>query len=209
MTPPSASHHADWLAVRIELLHGGHSGYLWPPPGREIAVGPKHSFAQLAAAIDEAFARWDLSHLHTFELPDGRLVAEEEYIAEGYQDDRLAVLDTALLVADTVTVGQQFTYVFDLGDCWTHRCTVLRDDFDPLDALGIPTDRPAPYWGWGIVPDQHGRLWREDNGEADPPTPPDELSNIGRHPNRVIVISEHESTIVLAADPDELTADES
>ena len=37
-------------------------------------VGPRHTFAQLAEAIDVAFARWDLSHLHVFELPNGRRV---------------------------------------------------------------------------------------------------------------------------------------
>jgi hypothetical protein len=201
VTPrPAAPHRADWLAVRVELLHGGHSGYLWPPPGREIAVGPKHTFAQLAKAIDQAFARWDLSHFHTFELADGRLVTEADYIAESCEDDQPAVLDTGLLVADAVKSGQQFTYVFDLGDCFTHRCTVLRDDFDPHDAVAIPTDRPAPYWGWGIIPDQYGRLWREDDGETVPPAPPAEMTDTGSHPNRIIAISEHESTIVLAAD---------
>lgn len=80
---------------------------------------------------------------------------------------------------------------------------MLRNDFDPLDALGIATDRPTPYWGWGTIPDQYGRLWRDDDGEADPLTLPAELDGIGCHPNRLIAISEHESTIVLTAEPAE------
>lgn len=45
-------------------------------------VGPGHTFEQFAEAIDAAFARWDLSHLHEFELPDGRKI--------GYPDDEFA-----------------------------------------------------------------------------------------------------------------------
>ena len=117
VTPLPAAHRADWLAIRVELLHGGYSGQLWPPPGRELAVGPKHTFAHLAAAIDQAFARRDLSHLHTFELPDGRLVSEEGYIAEGYEDDPPAVLDSALVVAG--------------GRAGVHLCLRPRRPLDP------------------------------------------------------------------------------
>jgi hypothetical protein len=34
---------------------------LWPRPGRIFAAARSHSFRQLAAAIDLAFARWDLA----------------------------------------------------------------------------------------------------------------------------------------------------
>jgi len=39
-----------------------------------MIVGPSHTFEQFAEAIDAAFARWDLSHLHEFELTDGRRI---------------------------------------------------------------------------------------------------------------------------------------
>lgn len=45
-----------------------------PPPGRIFIVGPSHSFAAYAEAIDVAFARWDLLHLHSFEFADGRVI---------------------------------------------------------------------------------------------------------------------------------------
>ena len=47
------------------------AGRLRPPPGRVFIVGPAHTFEQFAHAINAAFARWDLSHLHQFELADG------------------------------------------------------------------------------------------------------------------------------------------
>ena len=52
-----------------------------PPPGRIFIVRPSHTFAQLAEAIDAAFARWDLSHLHEFELPGGRRVGLSETLS--------------------------------------------------------------------------------------------------------------------------------
>jgi len=45
-------------------------------------VGPGHTFAQPADAINRAVACWDLSHLHEFELPDGRRI--------GFPDDKFA-----------------------------------------------------------------------------------------------------------------------
>jgi hypothetical protein len=58
-----------WLQIRVELLGGG-SIECDPPPGRDFIVGPTRTFAQLAEAIDTAFARWDRAHLHGFELTD-------------------------------------------------------------------------------------------------------------------------------------------
>ncbi len=62
-----------WLRIRVDLL-GGLEADLNPTPGRVLIVGPSHSFGELAEAIDMAFARWDLAHLHGFELADGRRI---------------------------------------------------------------------------------------------------------------------------------------
>ncbi|EON33575.1 hypothetical protein GTC6_07169 [Gordonia terrae C-6] len=64
-----------WLSVTVELL-GGRGIELWPCPGGVFAVGPAHTFADLATAVDDAFARWDRSHLSLFTLDDGRVVAD-------------------------------------------------------------------------------------------------------------------------------------
>jgi Plasmid pRiA4b ORF-3-like protein len=142
-----------WLRIRVELLGGGGVDCV-PSPGRIFLVGPSHTFEQFAEAIDAAFARWDLSHLHNFELKDGRLI--------GYPDDsfgpELVWLDHAKLkVAKELGPGDEFEYVFDLGDNWRHRCTVEPEKGDPVEEYGIVPNVPAPIWGWGSIPDQYGR----------------------------------------------------
>lgn len=142
-----------WLRIRVDLLGGG--GVLCvPPPGRVLIVGPGHSFRQFADAINAGFARWDLSHLHSFELADERLI--------GYPDDEfepdVVWLDHAKLkVTREVKRGDVFAYVFDLGDNWRHSCTVLAEKADPIDEYGIVPDGPVAIWGWGSIPDQYRR----------------------------------------------------
>jgi hypothetical protein len=59
-----------WLSVRVDLVSGRGDDF-WPRPRRIFAAAPSHTFAQLAHAIDTAFARWDLAHMHMFTLADG------------------------------------------------------------------------------------------------------------------------------------------
>src|SRR3712207_9578033 len=67
-----------WLQVKVDLLGGG-GVRCKPSPGRIFIVGPAHTFEQFAEAINAAFARWDVAHLHCFELADERLI--------GFPDD--------------------------------------------------------------------------------------------------------------------------
>jgi hypothetical protein len=60
-----------WLSIRVELVGGMHAHDLWPRPGRLLLARPGMTFRDLAVAIDTAFARWDLAHLHAFQLADG------------------------------------------------------------------------------------------------------------------------------------------
>jgi hypothetical protein len=142
-----------WLQIRVDLLGGG-GVRCDPAPGRVFIVGPRHTFQQLADAINGAFARWDLSHLHSFELADERLI--------GYPDDEfepdVVWLDHAkLTVAGEVKPGDVFEYIFDLGDNWQHTCMVLAEKVDPVEVYGIVPSDPAAIWGWGSIPDQYGR----------------------------------------------------
>lgn len=156
-----------WLSIRVELAEG-RGERLWPRPGRIFAAARSHTFAQLAEAIDDAFARWDRAHLHEFELADGmRLTTPyEEWDSVGpVEDDRRAKLSR-------LKPGEQFVYVFDFGDGWTHLCTVEPERIDPLEVLGIIPAVPLSHWGWGDMPDQYGRRWPGDDGESPPPANP-------------------------------------
>jgi pRiA4b ORF-3-like protein len=151
-----------WLSIQVELVEG-HGEECWPRPGRVFAAARGHTFKQLADAIDDAFARWDRSHLQEFTLtgktrlchpdPDFQI---EVGITEDYERAKLSRLHP----------GEQFVYVFDLGDDWAHLCTVGTDRIDPVEALGILPGKPLPYWGWGDLPDQYRRRWDSDDGAS-------------------------------------------
>lgn len=139
---------------------------MWPRPGRVFAAARSHSFAQLAEAVDAAFARWDLAHLHMYTLADGtNLSRATDWDGELPED----ALDSASTKLSRLNPGDQFAYVFDLGDDWAHLCTVGPERIDPLDTVGSQPQHPVPYWGWGTIPDQYGRHWDGDDGEAREP----------------------------------------
>src|SRR6266849_4147024 len=77
-----------WLSIRVELVEGRGERY-WPRPGRVFAAAINHSYGQLATAIDDAFARWDRSHLHEFEHADGTRIGthDPELDDEGVLDE--------------------------------------------------------------------------------------------------------------------------
>lgn len=163
-----------WLSITVELL-GGRGQRLWPRPGRTFALGPAHTFAELAEAINSAFARWDLGHLSVFTLNDGSIITDEfsaeELGSSEFGPIRETLDYTRAKVVSTVEPGDEFQFTFDLGDDWVHRCTVGTREVDPLSMFGDEPDRPVAYWGWGAMPDQYGRRWASDDGTE--PTPPE------------------------------------
>ena len=146
-----------WMTIRVTLLGGG-GIECDPAPGRTMLVGPRHTFADLAKGIDAAFGRWDLSHLHMFELANGRQISSPD-------PDWDVADEGALKVSAELGGGDRFVYVFDLGDNWTHACEVEDMDVDPVEVSGILPSEPVPIWGWGSIPDQYGRRWPDDTGE--------------------------------------------
>jgi hypothetical protein len=144
-----------WLQIRVDLLGGGGID-LDPAPGRVLIVGPGHSFEALAEAINAAFARWDLAHLHEFELADGRRIG---FPSDDVTPDLSWEDHSQLKVLSEVSPGEEFGFTFDFGDGWRHRCRVLEDKVDPREEYGpgpLPK-RPVATWGWGWIPDQYGR----------------------------------------------------
>ncbi len=158
------------LAITVELVHGSHADDLWPRPGRVLIASRSATFEQLATAIDDAFARWDRSHLHEFTLADGTVISPHHWRDSEEPDGSLDGSRTRL---GRLRLGEQFAYVFDLGDNWQHLCTVGPKLADPAETLGIVADRPLPCWGWGDIPDQYGRRWSGDDGSTPMPTAPD------------------------------------
>src|SRR5580692_12178040 len=110
-----------WMSIRVDLVQGQGEQY-WPRPGRIFAAARSHTFKEFADAIDDAFARWDRSHPQEFTLADQMRLClpDPDWEVEGelcgdYRQARLSRLRP----------GEPFVYVFDLGDDWTHMCTVM------------------------------------------------------------------------------------
>ena len=131
-----------------------------------------HSFGQLADAIDLAFARWDLGHMHAFTLADGTQVTPLDLWDGDAPDDSI---DSDTTKLSRLQPGEQFAYLFDFGDDWTHLCTVDPQRIDAIEVLGVGPGEPTPYFGWGDLPDQYGRRWEGDDGESTPPKRPARL----------------------------------
>lgn len=157
-----------WIAVTVELV-SGMGEYYWPRPGRVLLAKRSTSFRELARAIDAAFGRWDLAHLHRFALSDGAEVVPLDYWDDPSGDE----LDDARTSLARLRGGEMFGYEFDFGDSWEHVCTVDPERVDPEDVYGVVPPGPVVIDSWGSVPDQYGRRWREDDGEAEPPPQPD------------------------------------
>jgi pRiA4b ORF-3-like protein len=156
----------DGFSIKVELVEG-RGERCWPRPGRIFAAATVHSFAQLATAIDVAFARWDRSHLHEFKLDDGTRIG----IVDDESDIDDSVVDEQNLKLAHLKPREQFVYVFDLGDDWAHLCTVGDSAIDPVETVGLAPETPLPYVGWGAIPDQYGTAWSPDDGDT--PLPPD------------------------------------
>ena len=162
-----------WLSISVELVEG-RGTTLWPLPGRVFAVSKQHTFERFAVAIDDAFARWDRAHLHEFHLfaPGATFETRPTRVADPDPDWDFeeAVSPIATTKLSMLRLGQQFLFVFDLGDDWTHLCTVGEKLIDPAEAVGLDADvmpGPLPFWGWGSIPDQYGRRWNGDGGDEE------------------------------------------
>jgi|SRR5579859_1026374 len=156
-SPPRTgdSRGGGWLAIKVELIEGRGEQFS-PPPGRLFAAAPDHSFAELAHAIDRGFARWDLGHLHEFQLRDGSRIGVAD------EEDASDLLDERRTKLNRLVPGDVFIYVFDFGDDWTHQCVVSKNVIDPMETLATVPRAPTAFFGWGLIPDQYGRSSGDD-----------------------------------------------
>ena len=98
-----------------------------------------------------------------------------------------------------VKVGSRFEYIFDLGDEWTHACTV-EGHVDPLKVLGDIPDQPTAYQGWGMIPDQYWRQSDSQDGAPQPfpsgPLEEDRLGQFERRPAPLIDLDKLRQAVV-------------
>jgi hypothetical protein len=109
--------------------------------------------------INMAFARWDLGHLYAFAMRGG-----ERICLDPEDDDERDAARSKLGRRDK---DEMFSYEFDFGDSWEHRCTVIETGVDPSEAYGDRPDGPVAIWGWGDMPDQYGRRTPDGGDEED------------------------------------------
>jgi hypothetical protein len=159
----------SWLSIRVDLIEG-HGEHFWPRPGRIFAAARTHTLSSSPMPIDDPFARWDRSHLQEFTLADKTRLSIPD---PDWDLDDVVTLDFRKVKLSRLNPGDQFVYVFDLGDDWAHLCTVGPKRIDPQETLGIVPDRPLPYWGWGDILDQYRRQWDGDDGESPMPKDPE------------------------------------
>lgn len=149
-----------WRSITVELI-GRPGAELWPHPGRVLGLRDDHSFAQLSAAINTAFGRWEPATGALFHLPDGRMVGDAEW--DGAPAD---LVDHQLAVAELVEGGTEFRYLVG-STIWVHACRVDKQSFVPSSDAGLVPDVPFPLSGWGDVPDPYDRRWPEGEGESE------------------------------------------
>jgi hypothetical protein len=141
--PGTVAHvNEPWLKVQVEIVRG-RSKFLSPRPGRIFLVGPKHSFDDLAEAIECGFGRWDRSPRYEFRLRENRIAKP---LVEKPAD---------------YLKGQQecFAYLFDPVSNWEHICQVVELGEDWTQTFPAQSEEPYPTTidGWGSLPDQYGR----------------------------------------------------
>jgi len=155
-----------WLSVTVELL-GGRGEELWPWPGRVFAVGPSHTFKDLADAVNDAFARWDRAHLSMFILADGRVVTDVETGTEMAGSSTGPIRTTldieATTVARVLDPEAEFQFTFDLGDNCPPVCG-RRGEGRPGGGAGHPSRQAVAVLGVGhhpgpVRPQMGGGRW--------------------------------------------------
>jgi hypothetical protein len=133
------------LSIGVTLRSRGDQ-LLAAPPDRALVASPRHTFADLALAIDDAFGRWELGGRRVFVLADGTR------IGEGMADRRRGELfDYRRVRLQHLEGGERFVYTMDDGETWTHEC-LLVGAIDPDEVVPDRPGHPVVYQSVGRVP---------------------------------------------------------
>ena len=127
-----------WLSITVELVSGQGLRF-WPRPGRVFVASRSHTFAALATAINDGFARWDHAHLSRFTLTDSTTIADVDPFFDMSDDS----IDISTAKLSRLCPGEQFAYTFDFGDDWQHLCAVGDKRVDPEEVYGLEPSMPA------------------------------------------------------------------
>lgn len=142
-----------WLTIQVELI-SGRGEYYWPRPGRIFVARRSFTFRQLANAINLAFGRWELAHLHRFVLGDGTEIVPVAWWDEVGDD----AADDATTALSRLQLGEQFAYEFDLGDGWAPVACA--------EPAGDRASGPMRTLGRARTPDQRPRAGPSRHQEA-------------------------------------------
>lgn len=131
------------LAIRVTLRSCAGRALPAPWPERVMIASPRHTFADLALAIDEAFARWELGRRREFSFSDGFRAGET---ADGRR--RRDLVDDRRARLYRLQVGERFAYLADAGERWGHECSVV-GWIEPDEVLLDGPSHPVVYQAVG------------------------------------------------------------
>jgi hypothetical protein len=132
----------------------------WPyPVWRDIAVRGDATFIDLHNKLQQVFVWYD-DHAHLFEFRDER--RERRCVSQGLWDEDRGpneVESSVRLRSEKFTVGQKFTYMYDMGDSIEVELEVR--EVSPLDEETLPRPVKARTLALkGCTPEQYA--YRED-----------------------------------------------
>ena len=141
-------------------------------PGRIFAAARTHTFEQLADAIDDAFARWDRSHLQEFTLADKTRLSIPD---PDWDLDDVVTLDFSVVKLSRLNLGEQFVYVSIWEMTGRISARLARGGSIPVRRWALSRTGPGRI-GVGGHTSTH-RRWDRDDGESALPKDP-ELSDL-------------------------------
>ena len=148
--------------LRVELLAGAGQGFEDDEIVRVIDMRPKHTLEKLHTVLFHAFDRYD-DHMYEFSFGADRPYSKKavRYGIPMDDADSLFPNETKLYDASKTSLaslalkpGDTFYYLFDFGDDWWHRITVLALDVPLHEAVRYPLlvekigESPAQYRRW-------------------------------------------------------------